>query len=48
MSLETLALAFILCGALGLTIAAWKGDIWCIGVAIGLVFLAFVSWYLVR
>jgi hypothetical protein len=48
MSLETLALAFVLSGALGLTVAAWKGDVWCIGVAIGFVFLSFVTWYTAR
>ena len=28
----------MLVGALGLALAAWRGDVWCIGVAIGFVF----------
>jgi hypothetical protein len=45
MTLEHLALWFVLVGALGLALAAWKGDVWCIGVAIGFVFLSFITWY---
>jgi hypothetical protein len=46
--LETLALAFLCCGSVALALAAWKGDLWCIGVAIGFVFLSFVTWYSAR
>jgi len=46
--IEYLALLGLFGGSIGLILAAWKGDIWFIGVALGLLFCSFVIWQTAR
>jgi hypothetical protein len=46
--LDGLVVSCIICGTLGLLVAAWNGDIWFIGVAIVFLLCSFVLWQAAR